>query len=811
MNRYSLYDMLAGTIVTEMHGKEKTYHLSGIQIPMIQRDYAQGRKEEKVIRRRLLRVIFDTLYSGEELELDFVYGSIPTVDCKQYFIPLDGQQRLTTLFLLHWYIAHRELDAQALQQFQEDVLSGFSYHTRVSSRRFCEELCRLKKIDFAESPEHYISGRAWFYDSFRKDPTVISMLTMLNAIHEVYNQRQQQVFEKLTLLKFYILPLVDFGLSDELYIKMNARGKQLTDFENFKADLFKWMKDDQTPGSEKFQSKIVYNKREMFYFLSFSLKMDNEWCNFFWSYAKLEETPNKLPTDKLVDPFFMRFYNRFLLNKYIITSPLTADLIERSSSFRFLYGREGSDSDVKYHHFEAYEPYLNSFEIVKDIEVFLDKFIKDHRLIKGLIAPSWSVTDSWNFFDKTINQRQRMLFLGMSLYLERFDFEIIAFKRWIRVVWNIIVDPDIRSIPPMIGAMKVLSELSPWANEIYTFLACDASIALPSNNTVYQLQIEEERFKAKLVLEDPDWEVALIKGEKHGLFMGNIGFLLLGEPTLDAYRHRLEIVGKLFTDKGSAPEYRREYQLIRTVISKFDRYHELHRTKLADSFENWQLMLRRNSTVRMIVSQLADAENEETLKATINAAINSNSVITGLDLTNTSPRYKHIHQQLYKLSEFHEWMQSENAVDLKDIGERVFIRKKNSWFAWVMLDVYRNEIITEMIRRFGFTFKDKCGNSNLYFNKDITLLLPYYKLSFAAEFNENKVLKIGLREIDNHMENFSPEFNGQHGWHMCISYFYHDILPENMLEFIERIYQQVFDLENSNSLFAKVHALLPIK
>jgi hypothetical protein len=31
------------------------------------------------------------------------------------------------------------------------------------------------------------------------------------------------------------LDLKEFNLSDDLYIKMNARGKPLTDFENFKA------------------------------------------------------------------------------------------------------------------------------------------------------------------------------------------------------------------------------------------------------------------------------------------------------------------------------------------------------------------------------------------------------------------------------------------------------------------------------------------------------------------------------------------------------------------------------------------------
>jgi hypothetical protein len=811
VNKYNLHDVLTGTIVTEVAGKERTYQLSGIQIPMIQRDYAQGRLEEKEIRRRLLKAMFDALCNEEELELDFVYGSIPTVDGDQYFIPLDGQQRLTTLFLLYWYVGHRELDPEALNQLQENTLSGFSYHTRVTSRRFCEELCKLKKIDFTQRPEAHISGRAWFYDSFKKDPTVISMLNMLNAIHDIYNQRQQMVFERLSLLKFYILPLEDFGLSDELYIKMNARGKQLTDFENFKADLFKWMKDEQTPDSKKFQQKIIYDKREMHYYLSFSLKMDNEWCNFFWGYSKLEETPNKLPTDKLVDPFFMRFYNRFLLNQYIADSPSTTEAIEKSSAFRFLYGREGADSDIKYQHFEAYELYFNSIHVVKNIENFLDRFIKDHELIGGMLAPSWSQADKWNFFDKTVNQRQRMLFLGMSLYLEQFDFDLCAFKRWIRVIWNIIADPDIRSIPPMINAMKVLAELAPYANDIYTFLADDGSAVL-KNNTVFSSQIEEERLKAKLILENPDWETALIEGESHGLFMGNIGFLLAGEPSLKTYRHRLKMAGVLFNEKGTAPEYTKEYLLIRAVISKFQVFHDLYPTKLADSYENWQLMLRRNDRVKSIISKLTDIADVQQLDAEISRAVNAPSGIIGHIANNPNRRFKHVHEQLYRLTGFHEWMQSQSAVDLKELGDRIFIRKKSSWFAWVMLDVYRNEIITEMIRRFGFAFKDRCGNSDLYFNKDITLLLPYGQLNLAAEFNEGRMLKIGLREADNHLENFVPGYNaadGKYHWHLHAGFRYDNILPENVYDFMAEIGKKVFDLNDPESLLSKVHLAIP--
>ncbi len=81
--------------------------MSKIEIPMIQRDYAQGRKTPDVdrIRKRFLSSIYSALTENKPLKLDFVYGDINE---NKVLTPLDGQQRLTTLFLLHWYIARHE-------------------------------------------------------------------------------------------------------------------------------------------------------------------------------------------------------------------------------------------------------------------------------------------------------------------------------------------------------------------------------------------------------------------------------------------------------------------------------------------------------------------------------------------------------------------------------------------------------------------------------------------------------------------------------------------------------------------------------
>ena len=84
----------------------KPFEIQEIEIPIIQRDYAQGRTFSNVqrIRNRFLEAIYDALTNHKRMTLDFVYGEIEN----KKFIPLDGQQRLTTLFLLHWYAAKKE-------------------------------------------------------------------------------------------------------------------------------------------------------------------------------------------------------------------------------------------------------------------------------------------------------------------------------------------------------------------------------------------------------------------------------------------------------------------------------------------------------------------------------------------------------------------------------------------------------------------------------------------------------------------------------------------------------------------------------
>ena len=122
-----------------------------IIIPIFQRDYAQGRPDSNFILQSFLNEIKETIKTRETretsktLNLDFIYGK--TED--EVFYPFDGQQRLTTLWLVLWYMNY---NTSKRQPTLTEQLKKFAYETRTSAREFCEKLCTLEKPKGEEQP-----------------------------------------------------------------------------------------------------------------------------------------------------------------------------------------------------------------------------------------------------------------------------------------------------------------------------------------------------------------------------------------------------------------------------------------------------------------------------------------------------------------------------------------------------------------------------------------------------------------------------------------------------------------------------------
>ena len=250
-----------------------------IEIPVIQRDYAQGRDSDMVarIRASFLDVLHDAVTTGTPISLDFVYGDVVSGTLR----PLDGQQRLTTLFLLHWYLAWR---ADRLEQ--EQGWKRFAYATRPSARRFCECLVESKP-PVATRVRVWLEDQPWFLHTWQHDPTIQSMLVMLEAIHERFAHADcAAAWERLVdsaapAISFHLLPIEQMGLSEDLYIKMNSRGKPLTPFENFKARFEQVLELSCPDRVEEFAQKV-----------------DGVWADLLWPFRG---------SDDIVDDEFLRY------------------------------------------------------------------------------------------------------------------------------------------------------------------------------------------------------------------------------------------------------------------------------------------------------------------------------------------------------------------------------------------------------------------------------------------------------------------------------------------------------------------------
>lgn len=261
-----------------------------IQVPLLQRDYVQGRDAVQEIREEFLDVLFEALdcYEGDSsqpLNLDFIYGSIEG-DKERRFIPLDGQQRLTTFFLLHWYLSWRDSCWDEFENiFSTENLSKFTYKVRSSSTEYFNAIVNFRPQytpDQIDSVSDLVSDQPWYFRHWRLDPTIQSSLVMLNAIHLRF-KATSGFFARITnadnpAITFQLLDMENFGLSDDLYIKMNARGKPLTAFETFKARFEQDLKNIFSG-----ETRMIDNQ-ECSFAEFFSYRLDTTWADFFWPY-----------------------------------------------------------------------------------------------------------------------------------------------------------------------------------------------------------------------------------------------------------------------------------------------------------------------------------------------------------------------------------------------------------------------------------------------------------------------------------------------------------------------------------------------
>ncbi|MDR1760789.1 MAG: DUF262 domain-containing protein [Fibrobacter sp.] len=486
---------------------------TSVEIPIIQRDYAQGRENQQKIRDKFLKALYEAL-TENPVELDFVYGS------KENGIlqPLDGQQRLTTLFLLHWYVATKE---SKLDESAKIQLAKFTYETRTSSREFCKELVekgiiygqllevdKEKNITEENRFSKTIKNTAWFVATWEKDPTISAMLRMLDAIHAKFKSDIADLWEKLTdeqAISFLYVKLENFGLSDDLYIKMNARGKQLTPFENFKSQFEKHIE------INKFEKNITNSEEQ------FAHKIDTVWTDLFWKYRG---------DDGLIDNELINFLAGVAISYYAEKYD-SSQKEEVKNRMQFLANppkdEKGKPSlpDIAPEDFST----KGAFQYLVDC---LKVYENNHKA-KTNTTPLWSYCDK-TLFEDLINvsdatQQRRVLFYAQTEYLlKNQTFSQSSFNEWIRVVRNLVENAysDNWNIDNMINLIRLVHSWSDNSNDIYSFL----STLNISKVSIAKEQVKEEIEKAKIILENQDNKQIIQATEDMNFCKGKIDFAL---------------------------------------------------------------------------------------------------------------------------------------------------------------------------------------------------------------------------------------------------------------------------------------------
>lgn len=545
---HSFIDIFHETFETDGDSVE----LKKIVIPIIQRDYAQGRKNTEVdrVRKRFLQSLH-TAITEKPITLDFVYGDI---DANGVMTPLDGQQRLTTLFLLHWYAAKKE----HVSEDESSFLRNFSYETRYSARYFCTELVNFNP-SFETDLSKDIINQAWFPLDWKKDPTISSMLVMLDTINESFSDIPNLWTRlKNNAITFYFLPIRDMGLTDELYIKMNSRGKPLTQFEHFKAELERNIRGLNEKATGRVLSKV-----------------DGKWTDLLWRYRN---SGSGSAEDEITDDEFLHYF-KFICDVICYKngeSPQGKSIDE----FELLQEYFSKDNEDALENIQTLESYFDCWCQIAGYDNpadFLHSLMSYEHEIGKIVVDTRYDTDIFADCLHLYQDRSRfplnrfVLLYAVTYYLrnqEKTTHE--EFARRLRMISNLIqnsVDEvsdriDRNRIPAVLAQTEAIIESGNINDDI--------------DNSYNVNQLQEEKDKIEFLNDHPERAEELFALEDHPMLKGQIG--IIGLENLDLHE-RFE---SLFTC---------DWDLIDKALMATGNYGQMERNKWRYQYASKSLQL----------------------------------------------------------------------------------------------------------------------------------------------------------------------------------------------------------------------------
>lgn len=502
-----------------------------IYVPEFQRNYLQGDDSNESIkykRNRLLDDIFNCIESqSKSINLGFIYGRVEESYKGKLFYPYDGQQRLTTLYFLYLLIYFKFKIYDEIDSIKKKL----SYQTRISTNRFIESFLSWI-LDSKEKDNIYndfwnkdgkdlkgfIMSQDWFMmTEWNYD---VSIINMLSIIVEISGRIKENLGDKTEIVNFIdkdennpfqfdFIYVDDISKSDDLYIKINARGKALSPFENLKSDIDKYWKDED------------------------KTKLDAEWTEYVWN--QLDEN-DKNKEKSFDDSFFNLLSNIFYLQYLVGLDQNNINdkiLIEIENKYKKgIVDKEWITE--KLCHVSC--PMISSFldAMIGSFKSIKDKQIESvNRKIFGL--GDYQNNNGQNKIERADLFEIFVYYYSVSSLFKRNDMEFTNKRNLlneIETVTNRIIEnqrPYLDSPTNLVKALKsvkVLIDNSIKSHGVYKFfLSIDNDTKESIRKGLMKEQVEEEILKAKLIDKDSRYVVLFNKGYSELKNKGQLGFI----------------------------------------------------------------------------------------------------------------------------------------------------------------------------------------------------------------------------------------------------------------------------------------------
>lgn len=504
-----------------------------ILIPALQRDYVQASDDNlsEGIISNLVHDMYEATCGKKVVDLNYIYGYSKN-GC---FIPIDGQQRLTTLWLFHLYLrelCHRSDDFPLLEYMTREYAKDFFCELQHPGRLF-------SAIENAHKREHSCSLReeieehcAWFIPSWKYDISIESALNALSVMDSLYPiswdaKDLWKSIEQTECINFTFMEME--GINTDLYIKMNGRGRPLSEFEKIKS----WLDNVVDEKGEK--TIELSDIRE-----EWKSKMDNEWQDLFWDNRNKSQKHQEEIDDEELRMFYNLLYLYWMRNK-------NRKFIDDSTEDG-LYQRKQLAGLLEIENHQEIESILMS-RMGRETEFSLPLYVlqKTNLVTKDFIRWFYNAMNGIVGFKDEINALPQNIKVGScnldvdddhtfiyrlfmddaASYKLCLEYAIIIFctspntmflDSWMRVWKNLILNSSISS-ESLANALNTIESYS-GVDIIKVMQECSPGQSFNAKG-FNSTQITEETKKAKL-LYNPVWETPIYEAEQCHIFRGAI-------------------------------------------------------------------------------------------------------------------------------------------------------------------------------------------------------------------------------------------------------------------------------------------------